>query len=487
MAAGEARTVCRLCGLSGCEMLVTGEDRQAVKVMGDPDHPETKGTSQKVLLRCLVLMTVLVRLGGGTLTAQQPGGGRGAVSSQPPDINVALGYAVDGFLPVLGGFSQESVALDNLDLLLHLNLKSLPGLRGTSIRVHVQSNRWGSVNSAVGSLQEISNLEAVTEWRLYEAWIEHQVRSPRISILAGVYDLNSEFDVIPSAGDFLNSSFGFGPEYSLSGVAGPSTYPATALATRVMVKPLPSLYGLLGVSDAVPGNSGGSRFSLDADEGALLSFEVGYAQILSSVSPIVTRGRRPEPQGWRTPGPQRRRIGRGRPIEEVKTKVAIGGWVYSRQFQNWAPDESPGHSWGGYLLGEQLLYQDEDGTGSLSGFARVGTTADEVNRLDLSLKGGLAYRGAIPGRPDDVAGLGVAHARNGSPFLREQRSTGIPLERGETVVELMYRAEVGRFFLVQPDLQWVMNPGMDPDVTNALVFGLRGHFLLEFPGSDPSL
>jgi porin len=443
--------------------------------------------TEAVLVRCLVLMAVLVGLGVETLTAQQRGGGRWAVSSQTPDIYVALGYAADGFLPALGGLSQESVALDNLDLLLHLNLKALPGLRGTSIRVHIQSNRGGSVNSEVGTLQGISNLEAVKGWRLYEAWIEHQVSSPRISFLAGVYDINSEFDVIPSAGDFLNSSFGFGPEYALSGVEGPSTYPATGLATRVMVQPLPSLYGLLGVSDAVPRNSGGSRFSLDAGEGALLSFEVGYARILSGVTPIVNWGHRPEQQEWRISGPQRRRIGRGRPIEEVSTKVAIGGWAYSRQFQSWAPAESPGHSWGVYLLGEQLLYQGEGGTGGLSGFARVGTAADAVNRLDLSLKGGLAYRGAIPGRPDDVAGLGFAHVRNGSPFLREQRSTGFPTERGETVVELMYRAEVGRFFVVQPDLQWVMNPGMDPDVINAIVFALRGHLLLEFPGSDPSL
>ena len=440
----------------------------------------------KVLLRGLVLLTVLMGLGVGALTAQQRGRGRWQVSSQPPDISVAIGYAADGFLPAQGGLSNKSVFLDNLDLLLHLNLKALPGLRGTSIRVHVQSNRGGSVSSEVGVLQEISNLEAVEEWRLYEAWIEHRFSSLRLSILAGVYDINSEFDVIPSAGDFLNSSFGFGPEYGLSGIAGPSTYPATGLAARVMVRPLPSLYGLLGVSDAVPASSGGSRFSLDTEEGALLSFEVGYARQLSSVPPVLDREGRPAQQWRGVSGPQRRRVGRGRPIEEVSTKVAIGGWAYSRQFQSWAPDQSPGRNWGVYFQGEKLLYQHEDGTGGLSGFARIGTAADAVNRLDLSLKGGLAYRGAIPGRPDDVAGVGVAYARNGTPFLREERSTGIPWDRGETIIELTYRAEVGRFFVVQPDLQWVINPGTDPDVTDALVFGIRGQFLLEFPGGDSS-
>jgi carbohydrate-selective porin OprB len=48
---------------------------------------------------------------------------------------------------------------------------------------------------------------------------------------------------------------------------------------------------------------------------------------------------------------------------------------------------------------------------------------------------------------------------------------------------MTYRAEFGRYYVVQPDLQWVKNPGMDPGVSDALVFGLRGHVLLEFPGA----
>ena len=40
----EVRTVCKLCGLSGCGMLVTVEDGRAVEVKGDPEHPENRGT-----------------------------------------------------------------------------------------------------------------------------------------------------------------------------------------------------------------------------------------------------------------------------------------------------------------------------------------------------------------------------------------------------------------------------------------------------------
>jgi porin len=102
--------------------------------------------------------------------------------------------------------------------------------------------------------------------------------------------------------------------------------------------------------------------------------------------------------------------------------------------------------------------------------------------LDLSVGGGLLYEGIVPNRPDDVVGLGITHARNGSPFLQMRRDAGIPTERGETVVELTYRAELGGLMVLQPDIQWIRNPGMDPAVGDALLLGLRAHVLLTFPG-----
>jgi porin len=346
----------------------------------------------------------------------------------------------------------------------------------------------------VGSLQGVSNLEAPREWRLYEAWVGHQFGSPRLSILAGIYDVNSEFEVIPGAGDFLNSSFGFGPEYDLGGPEGPSTYPATSLAARLRWDPSTTLYGLLGVSDGVPGDQGNGRFSLSEKEGVLVSAEVGYARALTDVASVSVaeaqpwgRGRRAAAQGGTVGGPvmrgTRRQIGRGRQIVDVSAKLAFGGWAYTRGLDPWDPSDTVSRSWGIYVLAEKLLAQEADATGSLSGFVRAGLAEDRVNQLGLAAAGGLVYRGLLPGRPDDMAGLGMAYARNGDPFLRFQRLEGYLLGESETVVELTYRTELGSVFLLQPNLQWIRNPGMDPDVGDALVLGLRLALLLEYPGS----
>jgi porin len=48
----------------------------------------------------------------------------------------------------------------------------------------------------------------------------------------GLYDLNSEFDVIEAAALFLNPSHGIGPDFAQSGRNGPSIFPVTSLAIR---------------------------------------------------------------------------------------------------------------------------------------------------------------------------------------------------------------------------------------------------------------
>jgi len=43
----------------------------------------------------------------------------------------------------------------------------------------------------------------------------------------------------------------------------------------------------------------------------------------------------------------------------------------------------------------------------------------------------------------------------------------------ETVIEATYARELTPWLSVQPDLQYVINPGVGPDTRNALVMGLR--------------
>ena len=170
---------------------------------------------------------------------------------------------------------------------------------------------------------------------------------------------------------------------------------------------------------------------------------------------------------------------------DVRRKVALGGWMFTRRREPWAEGAAPARSWGLYALAETRLSGVPGGVRGLSCFARLGTASDAVDRLGLSVGGGLLYRGPWARRPNDALGLGAFHARNGSPFLRASREEGDALGRSETVVELLYRLEAGDALVLEPDLQWILNPGTDPSLDHALVFGLRLHFLLDYSGGGP--
>ena len=81
--------------------------------------------------------------------------------------------------------------------------------------------------------------------------------------------------------------------------------------------------------------------------------------------------------------------------------------------------------------------------------------------------------GLIEIRPDDQLGLGVAVANAGDPFRQLIADAGgDPAER-EINIELTYYADVTEWLSVQPDLQWIINPGADETVDDAFVAGLR--------------
>lgn len=54
-----------------------------------------------------------------------------------------------------------------------------------------------------------------------------------------------------------------------------------------------------------------------------------------------------------------------------------------------------------------------------------------------------------------------------------QALQGAPAARSETAIELTYLAQVHKQFVVQPNLQYVIRPGTDPNIRNSISFQLR--------------
>jgi porin len=316
----------------------------------------------------------------------------------------------------------------------------------------------------VGDVQGVSNIAATAGVRLEEAWLQQNLLTNRLSLLVGRYDLNSEFYRLQSAAVFVNSSFGMGPEMAQSGASGPSIFPHTSVGVRVDFKPVANAVWRLAVLDGVPVDRPGHASAVFASgDGSLF---VGEMALLSRPDTAVPmRG-------------ERFQIGRGR-ARPYSAKVAIGGWYYTSSFPDLADTLSNGAtsrrrgSFGAYVLGDKTLWaQSQSGPQSLSVFAQLGLGDGRVNQIGGYLAGGITLAAPIASRGQDLLGLAVAAALNGSHFERAQAAMG-NRAAGETTLELTYSAQIRSWLSIQPDAQYVVHPGGTRALRNAIVPGLR--------------
>jgi len=114
-----------------------------------------------------------------------------------------------------------------------------------------------------------------------------------------------------------------------------------------------------------------------------------------------------------------------------------------------------------------MLYREE-GEQGLGAFLQFGANDKRVNEINWYFGGGVNYRGLIPGRDEDDAGLAVAHA-----LINEDIVDAGGRKDYETSVELTYSAQINEFLRIQPDIQYIINPGAVSGVQDALVIGLR--------------
>src|SRR5258706_709808 len=162
---------------------------------------------------------------------------RGADNAVRPAVVPALVYDGAAFAGLAGGLRRGTTYLGTLRFQLTVDGSLLAGVPGMTLYVEGLNIHGGHPSSFAGDAQGVSNLEGPARSMLYEGWIQQNLFRDQLSILIGRYDLNTEFYRLRSAGLFLNSSFGIGPEFSQSGRSGPSIFSHTSPGVRIAWKP----------------------------------------------------------------------------------------------------------------------------------------------------------------------------------------------------------------------------------------------------------
>lgn len=377
-------------------------------------------------------------------------------------IEPAFTYTGDVFANMAGGVDQGIRYLENVDLSLDFNSTGKAAVPNTRIFLYGIGNRGGNLTELVGDAQVINNIEAENSWRLYEAWAQKIWPEQGISLLAGLYDLNAEFDVINTATFFINSSHGIGAEYGASGLTGPSIFPLTSVGLRLKAALGKRLYFKAAVLDGVPsdpGNTRGTKVYFREDDGLLISGEMSLFSNERSDT-------------WNMSDEDARKsiLDRGTGAG-YRTKYAVGAWVYTRTPGALPQEVQDETNWGVYAFAETNILQewgDEDQ--GLDGYVRIGTANSDINPIGWYAGAGAVYTGLFEGAEKDKTGLAIAWAGEGyrSPAMQSPFD-----EQSELNIELSHLKSLNSHLSIQGDLQYIVQPGMSSRYSNAFAGGFR--------------
>ena len=368
--------------------------------------------------------------------------GAPVAEAKPYRLNAT--YYSEFWRNVHGGQGTGFSYLDKLDLSAGADAGPLFGLDGLTVFTRAfYANGHGLSSRLTGDNQGVSSIEAARQFRIFELWCEWRL-SMNSSARFGLYDLNSEFDTLPTAAMFVNASQGIGRDISQSGRMGPSIYPMSSLGVRSIWQVAPQWIAQAAILDGVPGNPNhptDTTVCISRKNGALLVGEAGYSN-------------------------------------DVIHKIGLGAWHYISNFDTVGTGTYTTRSvpysgnTGVYgLLDLTLARVPGEIASKLDGFVRLGYADPNVNRFGSFVGAGLVYTGFM--KQDDRFGLGLAMARNGSPYLQAALLAGSPQTAAETDIEASWTIPVNPWLTLQPDLQYVINPNTDSTIQNDLVAGLR--------------
>jgi porin len=356
-------------------------------------------------------------------------------------VHFQFGYIGEVFGNVSGGVRRDAVYEGLGEMALNIDLDRLTGAwRGGSFRVSSLWLHGDGPSELAGDVLTASNIDGHDSIRLYELWFEQNFFDDVVSLRAGNLLADEEFAGTDFGGRLLNSGFGW-PAFVSGNVinTGPAFYVASPGA-RLRIEPNAKWYFQTAIYDGdsfdsdagdPEVNESGTRFRLSSSQGLLSMTEIGWRRNAAEAG------------------------------EGLPGTYKLGGWIHTGDFGR------HNENFGFYVAAEQMVWREKDEQG-LGAFLRVGGSPPRRSLLPLAIDGGVHYTGLIPGRDRDHFALGVVYGD-----LSDQRRGHDYFEDHEMAVEVTYEFVVTPWWNIQPDVQWIGNPGGRAGAGHALLLGLR--------------
>ena len=366
-----------------------------------------------------------------------------------------------------GGIHQGAKYDGVLWMYLNGDMKKLGLWKGLCFHADAYQIHGQSITADnIGSLMPVSNYEALASTRLSELWFEQHMFDDRLAVRIGQLTADTEFALSIGGAWFLNGTWGWSSLLAADMPSGGPAYPLATPGVRVAITPNDKASLLIGVYNGDPApacnKAGGDPqrcnphgLDFELDDPPLLMVEGKYSYNPNGLAGTVKIG------GWNHFGtfPDQR-------FDSGGALIAVTG-----------NDGRPlDHDWGLYGIIDQLIWrvpgsEEAKGVGIFARF--IGAPADR-NLVDFYFDGGVTFTGMFRRRPNDALAVGFAYTNISDQVTAFDVDFGEPVPRNyESLVEICYTYQINDGWSVQPNFQYIWQPGGSSGVDNATVVGAR--------------
>ena len=329
---------------------------------------------------------------------------------------------------VSGGVKQGTTMQGVTTATLQANTDSW-GLAGGKLNVSALQIHGENLSPYyLDDLQTANGDESENATRLWELWYDQAFDHDAFDIKIGQQSIDQEFVVSKNSGLFVNTAAGWPLVPTSDLYAGGPTYPLSSLGVRAKASASKDVTILAGVFDDNPpggpfiddpqsDDAGGVRFNLNT--GVLFIAELQYALNQSGT-------------------------------------YKLGFWYDTAPFPDQSSDTaSPAQRHGNFsiygVVDQTIWTEGGSGGRSLNVFARLMGAPADRNLISFSANGGVTLTAPLPGRKNDTAGIDLG--------VGQVSGQTTPARGAETLIELTYQAQLTPWLQLQPDAQFVLNPG----------------------------
>jgi porin len=399
-------------------------------------------------------------------------------------VNIFANYTNNIAGNPVGGKSAGFTYCDNIAFGLELDLEKIIGWKGGHLTVS-GLNRDGSNLSEknIGNQFTVQQVFGGSAVMFYALYLDQKFWGDKISIKIGRFATGDDFASTPIYWLYMNNGIDGNPQ-ALPVNTQFSAYPWAVWAARVRVEPTPewnAMIGIYQISDRIfDRNYHGLDWSMRSNDSILLIGQIGWTPQFFK-RPVSEVG---------APAPKEKAAASGQSIVARRSARDVAGasapkgltghyWFGAYwspwEFPQFGTNETATNSYGFYWHADQMIFLEAPGSeqGLIIWSAFVLSPPQNIAKLPFQVNGGLVYRGLIPARDDDYACFGVVYGKFSRNYARTVANAGDGYPDYELVFEWNYKIQLTKFAFVQPDIQWVINPGGTNRIPNALVLGAQ--------------